>query len=71
MHLETLITGLVLSFIVLVPLGIKWELEKKIVIPAALFIGISSWIVVEGILIAWSIDFYLMLLLQALIIAVI
>jgi phosphatidylserine decarboxylase len=42
------ISGLVLSFILLVPVGLKWEIERKVIIPAAFFIGflagaVANW----------------------------
>lgn len=58
------ISGLVLSLITLVPLGIKWELEKKITIPTAFFIGIMSWVVVEGTIVFWNLSFYQIVIFQ-------
>ena len=49
MSISTLISGLVISIITLVPIGFKWELEQKVVIPSAILIGISSGIL-TGIL---------------------
>ena len=34
-----------LSFIVLLPIGIKWQLEKKIVISTAIFLGIGNYLI--------------------------
>lgn len=45
MSMSILISSLGLSFFILVPLGVKWELEKKIVVPAALIIGMISWVI--------------------------
>lgn len=62
--MKIFISGLVLSFITLVPLGIKWELDKKIIIPAAFFIGIMSWLLVEGTTTFWNLTFYQILMFQ-------
>ena len=39
--------GIAISLLVLLPLGIKWELDKKIVVPAALVIGLIGWSIVD------------------------
>ncbi|MHA2120693.1 MAG: phosphatidylserine decarboxylase [Promethearchaeota archaeon] len=64
MSLKIFVSGLILSFITLVPLGIKWELEKKIVVPAATFIGIMSWVIVNGSIDHWNLSFYQILIFQ-------
>jgi phosphatidylserine decarboxylase len=69
MLIEGLIRSTVLSVIILVPLGIKWELEKKIVIPAAFLIGIISWMVVKGVTFYVHLSFYQILPLDILLIA--
>jgi phosphatidylserine decarboxylase len=38
-----LMTGVALSFLILVPMGKKWELDPKVVLPAAFIIGLMSW----------------------------
>jgi phosphatidylserine decarboxylase len=63
------ISGLVLGFGILIPVGIKWELEKKVVIPAAFFIGILSWIAVKGIIVFWDLPFYQVVIFQIFIVA--
>ncbi len=70
MSMKIFISGLVLSFVTLVPLGIKWELEKKIIIPAAFFIGIMSWTAVMEISSFWNLSFYQIVIFQAFVIAV-
>lgn len=62
--MKIFISGIVLSLITLLPLGIKWELEKKIIIPAAFFIGIMSWLLVEGTTTFWNLTFYQILMFQ-------
>lgn len=52
-----LISSLLLSFLVLVPLGIKWELEKRLTIPATVLIGVVCAGIVRGIFTYWSFDF--------------
>lgn len=71
MSIDILISGLVLSFITLVPVGLKWELEKKIVIPAALLIGIMSWILAEGTTIFWNLTLFQIVIFQVLVIGAI
>jgi phosphatidylserine decarboxylase len=69
MSISTLISGLVLSIIALVPLGIKWELEKKIVILSAIFIGIISWASVESLSFFLNLKSYTIFIFQILVIA--
>jgi phosphatidylserine decarboxylase len=64
MSVNTLISGLFLSFFLLVPLGIKCELEKKVILPAALFIGITSWVITELIQDLEILTFYHVVILQ-------
>jgi phosphatidylserine decarboxylase len=52
------------------PLGIKWELEKKIVIPVAAFIGIASWVIVNFSIDHWNLSFYQVLIFQLFLIVV-
>lgn len=49
MNVTIVIYGLFLGLITLVPLSIKWELDKKMTIPAACIIGMSSGLIVWGI----------------------
>ena len=69
--MNTLISGLVLSFITLVPVGLKWELEKKIVIPAAFLIGTMSWILVHVTTTFWNLTFFQIVIYQVFLIGVI
>ena len=68
--MKILIYSLVLSLITVVPISIKWELEKKIIIPASFVIGLMSWLFVEGAITFWDLTFYQILMFQVLVIAV-
>lgn len=65
------ISSLMLSFLTLVPLSIKWELERRVTIPAAIFIGITSGSVVCGILAFWILSFYQIIVIELLLIGAI
>jgi len=69
MSSNALVSGLVLSIITLVPLGMKWELEKKIIIPSAFLIGIVSWVVVEGLSFFVDLKLYQIFLIQIIVIS--
>lgn len=43
MAVERYLIGILTGLLVLLPLGLKWEIEKKIVIPAAVLIGAIGW----------------------------
>lgn len=68
---NTVISGLILCFVILVPLAIKWELSNKMSIPAVLLIGILSAVIVNWVTIFWPLKFYQVLVLQVFVIAVI
>ena len=57
-------SGIVLALIILVPLSIKWELEKRIIIPTAFFIGILSGAFVNLAVVFWDLGFYQILFLE-------
>jgi phosphatidylserine decarboxylase len=57
-------SGIVLALIILIPLSIKWELEKRIIVPAALFIGILSGVFVNLLVVFWDLGFYQILFLE-------
>lgn len=69
MHVAPLFSSIVLSILMLVPLSIKWELEKRIIFPAAIIIGLTAWIVAEGMLFVRNMPFYQIILCQAFLIA--
>lgn len=61
-------SGIVLALIILIPLGIKWELEKRIIIPAAFFIGVLSGIFANLLVVFWDLGFYQILFLEIVVI---
>ena len=65
------ISGLLLALLTLVPLSVKWELEKKITLPATVIIGILSGSIVCGIFAFWSLSFYQAILLELILIGAI
>lgn len=71
MSIWIFISSLMLSLLTLVPLSIKWELEKRLTIPAAVFIGIISGSIVYGIDIVQDLGFYQILVIEILLIGVI
>jgi phosphatidylserine decarboxylase len=71
MPIKPLISSLFLSYLILLPLSIKWELKKNIVLPAAFVIGLITWGVTELTLGFWNLSFYLILILQVFVIAVV
>jgi len=54
---EILLSSLGLSFIILVPLGIKWEIPKRITVPTFIFIGILAGFIVGSIAGTYHIKF--------------
>jgi phosphatidylserine decarboxylase len=68
LSLGIFISGLVLSIIILVPLGLKWQIEKNIVITSAFLIGIFAGAVTEVTTIFWNLSWYQILILQIFII---
>ena len=64
-------SGVLMALIILVPLSIRWELEKRIVIPAAIFTGILSGAFVNLIVVFWNLDFYQILSLEIFVIMII
>lgn len=69
MLLGIFISGLVLSIITLVPLGLKWQIEKKIVITSAFVIGIFSGAVAKVTIVFWNLYWHQIVILQIFIIA--
>lgn len=65
------ISGLILSLLTLVPVSIKWELEKRLTIPAAIFIGTVSGSIVYGIYTFWNLSLYLIITIELILIGVI
>lgn len=65
------ISSIVLSFFILIPLSIKWELDRRLTIPTALFIGVISGSIVYVIFTLWIIPFYMIIIIEFLLIGVI
>lgn len=61
---QVLISSLVLSLIFLVPLGIKWEIPKGIVLPASLLIGLVAGLIVRSTVGFYNIKFWQILVLE-------
>ena len=61
---EILLSSLVLSLILLIPLSIKWEIPKKIAIPSSLVIGILTGFIVTGMVPIFTIEFWHILILE-------
>ena len=70
MYVWISISGLMISLVTLIPLSIKWELEKRLTIPAAVFIGIISGSIVQGIDMVWNLSFSLIIIIEILLIGV-
>ncbi len=51
---QNILLSCLFSLAILIPLGWKWELEKRIFIPASLLIGVSSGIITSGLRPVWS-----------------
>ena len=65
---EIFISSFVLSLILLVPLGIKWEIPKRIAIPSSLVVGILTGFIVIGMVAIFTIKFWHVLILELFII---
>ncbi len=71
MSIWIFISSLMLSLLTLVPLSIKWELERRLTIPAAVFIGLISGSIIYGIDTVQDLSFYQILFIEILLIGVI
>jgi len=71
MIMWVLISSVILSFLILVPLSIKWELERRLTIPATIFIGIISGSIVSGIFTFLHLSFYQIIVAEILLIGAI
>ena len=65
------LSSLIIGFITLLPLGIKWGIEKKVLIAGVLFIGILSGAIVNTTIGLLTIEFYKIILLEFFIIGTI
>jgi len=54
---RVLLSSMILSVVCLVPLGMKWEIEKKLAIGAALLISIFTSSIVSGLTLVWDLRF--------------
>jgi phosphatidylserine decarboxylase len=61
---QVLMSSLVLSLILLIPLGIKWEIPREITVPGSMMIGILTGLIVWGIAGIYNIKFWQVLILQ-------
>ena len=56
MEIKTIIWGVLLSVVILVPLGIKWQIEKRITLIFACLIGIFTGVVVQIVGLYWNLN---------------
>ena len=70
MLLKTFLSGVILGLITLVPVGVKWEIRKRIFVPAAFLIGILSWVVILAVRTVRHLSIYEILAVQVLVIGV-
>ena len=63
---EILLSSLTLSFIILVPLSIKWEIPKRTGVPASLFVGIVTGLIINSIVEIFPVKFWQVFILQIL-----
>jgi phosphatidylserine decarboxylase len=61
---QILISSFVLSLILLIPLGIKWEIPRRITILGSMIIGILTGVIVWGIAGVYNIKFWQILIHQ-------
>jgi phosphatidylserine decarboxylase len=61
---EIFLSSLILSVIILIPLGIKWEIPKKTGFPASIFIGLVTALIVTGVVGVSGIPFYQIVILE-------
>jgi phosphatidylserine decarboxylase len=71
MDMGRYLIGILTGLFILLPLGIKWEIEKKIVIPAAIMIGLVGWYIIENFNNLIPIPFYFTIALQIMLILII
>jgi phosphatidylserine decarboxylase len=65
------LSSLTLSLLTLVPLSVKWELEKRLTIPCAILTGIVSGSVICGIFTFWNLLLYQIIIMELLLIGAI
>ena len=70
MLMKPFVSGLALSFMMLWPLSMKWELDKKVTVPAAALIGAMSGALVHHSAVLRALDFYQIIVAQVFIIGI-
>jgi phosphatidylserine decarboxylase len=65
------LSGLMISFLTLLPIGIKWEIEKRVVIAASFIIGFTSAAIVSTIAKFWDSTYLHIFLMEVFFIALI
>jgi phosphatidylserine decarboxylase len=71
MSLKIYLSGIILSLCTLIPLGMKWEIKKKVTIPSAFIIGALSGTIVHGIHLFIELRYYQIILIEIVLIGVI
>ena len=61
---EIILSSLILSLILLIPLGIKWEIPKRISLPAPILIGVVTALIVKGVVGVLGLPFYQIVILE-------
>ena len=64
MSWETIVSSIALSLILLIPLSMKWEIPKKIAVPASFFVGIVTGVIVSGMVAIFTVKFWQLFILQ-------
>lgn len=62
MVVENCIIGVIFSLAILVPLGTKWELDKKVTLPSSVIIGLFSGVSVAAITSHWQLHSILLII---------
>ena len=57
MFVEFYVIGLALSFVILLPLGKKWEIENRVTVPAAAVIGLCCGAIAERLNTLWHLNY--------------
>ena len=71
MELWIIISGLLLAILIIIPLSVKWNIDKKISVPSACLIGIISGIIVTLIVMFRHLEFIQILILEIFFIGII
>lgn len=68
---EIILSSLILSLILLIPVGIRWEIPKKVSLPASVLIGALTALIVRVVVGDRGIPFYQIVILELFLIGVI